>query len=58
VRAACPGILGIMLLDSSKKEANFAGIPCGRRGIFTRHDSVESLSKCIIAAFTKGDLGK
>jgi len=47
LRAACPGILGIMLLDSSKKEAILQAFHAGARGIFTRHDSVESLSKCI-----------
>ena len=47
LRAACPGILGIMLLDSSKKEAILRAFHAGARGIFTRHDSVESLPKCI-----------
>jgi DNA-binding CsgD family transcriptional regulator len=36
-----------MLLDSSKKEAILQAFQAGARGIFTRHDSVESLSKCI-----------
>jgi two-component system nitrate/nitrite response regulator NarL len=47
LRAACPGILGVMLLDSSKKEAILQAFHAGARGIFSRHDSVESLSKCI-----------
>jgi DNA-binding NarL/FixJ family response regulator len=47
LRADCPGILGIMLLDSSKKEAILQAFHAGARGIFSRHDSVESLSKCI-----------
>ena len=47
LRAGYPGILGIMLLDSSKKEAVLQAFYAGARGIFSRHDSVESLSKCI-----------
>lgn len=47
LRAACPGILGVMLLESSKKEAILQAFHAGARGIFSRHDSVESLSKCI-----------
>jgi len=47
LRAACPGILGIMLLDSSRKEAVLQAFHAGARGIFSRHDSLESLSKCI-----------
>lgn len=47
IRAACPGIFGIMLLDSSRKEAVLQAFHAGARGIFSRHDSVESLSKCI-----------
>jgi two-component system, NarL family, nitrate/nitrite response regulator NarL len=47
IRAACPGIFGIMLLDSSRKEAVLQAFHAGARGIFSRHDSVESLSRCI-----------
>src|SRR5689334_8497730 len=48
LRAACPGILGVMLLDSSRREAILQAFHAGARGIFTtRHDSLESLSKCI-----------
>jgi two-component system, NarL family, nitrate/nitrite response regulator NarL len=47
LRAAYPGILGIMLLDSSRKEAVLQAFHSGARGIFSRHDSLESLSKCI-----------
>ncbi len=47
LRAACPGILGVMLLDSSRKEAVLQAFQAGARGIFSRHDSLESLSKCI-----------
>jgi DNA-binding NarL/FixJ family response regulator len=51
LRAAYPGILGIMLLDSSKKEAVLQAFHAGARGIFSRHDSVESLSKCIRSVY-------
>jgi len=47
LRAAHPGLFGIMLLDSSKKEAVLQAFHAGARGIFSRHDSVGSLSKCI-----------
>src|SRR6266852_6785060 len=47
LRAACPGIPGIMLLDSSRKEAVLQAFNSGARGILSRHDSLESLSKCI-----------
>jgi len=47
IRSSYPGILGIMLLDSSKKEAVLQAFHAGARGIFSRHDTVENLSKCI-----------
>lgn len=47
IRSSHPGILGIMLLDSSKKEAVLQAFHAGARGIFSRHDTVENLSKCI-----------
>jgi DNA-binding NarL/FixJ family response regulator len=47
LRATCPGILGVMLLDSSRREAILQAFHAGARGIFSRHDSIESLSKCI-----------
>jgi len=46
-RAACPGILGIMLLDSSKKEAILQAFPCGRAEGFHRPRLRGELSKCI-----------
>ena len=51
LRAACPGIFGIMLLDSSRKEAVLQAFRAGARGIFSRHDSVENLPKCIHCVF-------
>lgn len=47
LRASNPGILAIMLLDSSKREATLEAFRAGARGIFSRHDSVETLSQCI-----------
>lgn len=47
LRASDPSILAIMLLDSSKREAILQAFRAGARGIFSRHDSVETLSKCI-----------
>jgi two-component system, NarL family, nitrate/nitrite response regulator NarL len=47
LRAADPGVLAIMLLDSSKREAVLQAFRAGARGIFSRNDSLETLSKCI-----------
>lgn len=47
LRASEPGILAIMLLDSSKREMVLQAFRAGARGIFSRQDSVEILSKCI-----------
>lgn len=47
LRASDPGVLAIMLLDSSKRETILQAFRAGARGIFSRHDSVETLCKCI-----------
>jgi DNA-binding NarL/FixJ family response regulator len=47
LRAADPSILAIMLLDSSKREMILQAFRAGARGIFSRHDSMETLCKCI-----------
>ena len=47
LRGFVPDILAIMLLDSSKREMILQAFRAGARGIFSRHDSVETLSKCI-----------
>ena len=47
LRAAEPGVLAVMLLDSSKRESILQAFRAGARGIFSRHDSIEILSKCI-----------
>ncbi len=51
LRASDPGILAIMLLDSSKKDTVLQAFRAGARGIFSRHDSVETLSKCIRSVY-------
>jgi len=51
LRASNPDILSIMLLDSSKKETVLQAFRAGARGIFSRHDSVETLSKCIRSVY-------
>ena len=47
LRASDPHVLAIMLLDSSKRESVLQAFRAGARGIFSRHDSLETLSKCI-----------
>jgi two-component system nitrate/nitrite response regulator NarL len=47
LRVSNPGILAIMLLESSKRETVLQAFHAGARGIFSRHDSLENLSKCI-----------
>ena len=51
VRATNPHILAIMLLDSSKRETVLQAFHAGARGIFSRHDSMESLSRCIRSVY-------
>jgi two-component system, NarL family, nitrate/nitrite response regulator NarL len=47
LRATRPDLRSIMLLDSSKREAVLQAFRSGARGIFSRHDSVETLCKCV-----------
>ncbi len=47
LRASNPTLLAVMLLDSSKKETVLEAFHAGARGIFSRHDSVENLSRCL-----------
>jgi len=47
LRASHPQIRGVMLLDSSKREVILHAFRAGARGIFSRHDSIESLCKCV-----------
>ena len=47
LRATCADLRALMLLDSSKREAILQAFRSGARGIFSRHDSVETLCKCV-----------
>jgi DNA-binding NarL/FixJ family response regulator len=47
LRATHPDLRAIMLLDSSRREAILQAFRSGARGIFSRHDSVETLCKCV-----------
>jgi DNA-binding NarL/FixJ family response regulator len=47
MRASRPELRAIMLLDSSKRESILQAFRAGARGIFSRHESVETLSKCV-----------
>ncbi len=51
LRASNPDIFAIMLLESSKKESVLQAFRAGARGIFSRHDSVETLSRCIRSVY-------
>jgi two-component system nitrate/nitrite response regulator NarL len=51
LRASNPDMFAIMLLDSSKRETVLQAFRAGARGIFSRHDSVEVLSKCIRSVY-------
>jgi len=51
LRASHPGILAVMLLDSSKRETIVRAFRAGARGIFSRNDSVETLCKCIRSVY-------
>src|SRR6266536_475902 len=47
LRVSDPQIRAVMLLDASKRESILQAFRVGARGIFSRHESVENLSKCI-----------
>lgn len=51
LRALHPQIRGVMLLDSSKPESVLHAFRAGARGIFSRHDSIESLCKCVRSVY-------
>ncbi len=51
LRASNPGILAVMLLDSSKRETIVRAFRAGARGIFSRNDSLEILCKCIRSVY-------
>jgi DNA-binding NarL/FixJ family response regulator len=47
LRVSHPQMRAVMLLDSSKREVILHAFRAGARGIFSRHESAESLSKCV-----------
>ena len=47
LRASHPRIRAVVLMDSSKREFILQAFRAGARGIFSRHESVESLCKCV-----------
>jgi two-component system nitrate/nitrite response regulator NarL len=47
LRSSRPELRTIMLLDSSKREPILEAFRAGARGIFSRHESVETLPKCV-----------
>ena len=47
LRGSHPQIRPVMLLDSSKREVILQAFRAGARGIFSRHESVDSLCKCV-----------
>jgi DNA-binding NarL/FixJ family response regulator len=47
LRTSNPEIRAVMLLESSNREIILRAFHAGARGIFSRHESVETLSKCI-----------
>lgn len=48
LRALQPQLRGVMLLDCSKRETILAAFQAGAKGIFSRNESVETLSKCVM----------
>src|SRR5579862_4415410 len=52
LRASDPNVLVVMLLDSSKRDTVLQAFRAGARGIFSRYDSLETLSKCIRSVYT------
>src|SRR5262249_24171122 len=47
LRSADPKIRAVMLLDSAKQEILLQAFRAGARGLFSRHESIETLAKCI-----------
>jgi two-component system nitrate/nitrite response regulator NarL len=47
VRVSHPNLRAVVLLDSSKREIVLEAFRAGARGVFSRHDSVETLAKCV-----------
>ncbi len=51
LRGLRPDVKAIVLLDSSKRETVIEAFRAGARGLFTRHESLEMLSKCVRRVF-------
>jgi DNA-binding NarL/FixJ family response regulator len=47
LRASRPEVRAVILLDSSKREIIVEAFRAGARGVFSRHESQETLSKCV-----------
>jgi DNA-binding NarL/FixJ family response regulator len=47
LRASRPQVRAVILLDSSKREIIVEAFRAGARGVFSRHESLETLSKCV-----------
>ena len=47
IRATRPSARAIVLLESSKRESVLEAFRSGARGIFSRHESADTLSKCV-----------
>jgi len=52
IRAKNPALRAVVLLDSSRREAVLQAFRAGARGILSRHESVETLVKCIRSVHT------
>ena len=46
-----PDTRAVILLDSSKPEAVVDAFRAGARGLFSRHESLETLSKCVRSVY-------
>lgn len=51
LRSAEPKIRSVMLLDSSRQEIVLQAFRAGARGLFSRHESIETLAKCIRSVY-------
>ena len=51
LRSVDPRIRSVMLLDSSKQEIILQAFRAGARGLFSRHESIETLAKCIRSVY-------
>jgi DNA-binding NarL/FixJ family response regulator len=47
LRRALPNVRAILLLDSSKRDIILEGFQAGARGVFSQHESLETLGKCV-----------